>query len=120
MNFFDQLLKLERIHLLINRKATGSPKYLSRKLNISERQVYRLVNELKTMGFPISYSKAKQTYFYEYEVKFFFEVRVGEDQLFKIKGGKTNVLPLLTQNDSIHKYFCRVATRGMPKTLKCI
>ncbi len=96
MDFFDQLLKLERVHYLICRKATGTPKYLSKKLNISERQVYRLISSLKLMGFPVAYCKQKRTYHYTDTVKLFFEVKIGEDQILKIKGGVKNNITFLS------------------------
>jgi hypothetical protein len=59
----NQLMK--RIDFFISHKATGTPKQLAKKLNISEREVYYLMQTMKEdYNAPIEYDKQKQTYFY--------------------------------------------------------
>ena len=89
MTFNEQLDLMERMHLLIRRKATGTPEAFAQKLGYSERQVFRLINTMKERGFPIVYCKQKRTYFYEKEVKFQFEVSViGEKEKQMARGGR--------------------------------
>lgn len=76
MNFSEKLSTMERLHCLIRRKGTGRPKELARRLNISERCLYHLLNEMKAMGAPIYYNKSRRSYCYEYEIEF-------EGRLFK-------------------------------------
>jgi AraC-like DNA-binding protein len=52
MNILKQLFQLEQIDQLIRMKATGPPKKLASRLNLSERHTYRLINELRDVGFP--------------------------------------------------------------------
>ena len=61
MNLIDQIYRLQRINQLIRMKATGPPCQFSNRLGISERQLYRLLDELKSYGLPIEYSRACQS-----------------------------------------------------------
>jgi len=65
MKFFEQMKRFERIDQLVRLKATGAPKELASKLNISERRMYDLINAMKEMGAPITYSHQRQSYYYE-------------------------------------------------------
>ncbi len=60
--FIDRFL---RIDLLIARKATGTPKELSEKLEISESTLYEYLGIMKEIGAPIKYDPVKNTYYYE-------------------------------------------------------
>lgn len=57
--------RLERLNNLIQIKATGSPKQLSDRLNISERSLYEYISLLKEMGAPLHYDRFRETYFYD-------------------------------------------------------
>lgn len=61
--------RLERLHLLIKRKATGTVDELADKLDLSRRQTLEYISEMKDMGAPIQFCKYQQTYFYTREVK---------------------------------------------------
>jgi len=58
------VIRLERINHLIQTKATGNPRQLSNRLNISERSLYEYMAVLKEMGAPIQYDRHRETYFY--------------------------------------------------------
>ena len=112
MTFNEQLELIERMHHLIRLNATGTPEEFARKLGYSERQVFRLVNAMKGKGFPIAYCKTRQTYYYEKEVIFRFEVTVvEEEEKVTVRGGK-NILdfddffPRLTKNGSGIGFLC--------------
>jgi predicted DNA-binding transcriptional regulator YafY len=64
MNILKQLFQLEQIDQLIRMKATGTPSQLASKLNLSERHIYRLINDLRDMGFPIEYHRFNGSYYY--------------------------------------------------------
>lgn len=87
MRLIEQLNLLSRLDNLIRRKATGSPNQLAGKLEVSERQTYRLINELKNLGFPIDYCKGRRSYFYSGQVKINFEIIVNNDEALRIRGG---------------------------------
>ena len=65
--------RLEQLDNLIRLKATGDPKTLARKLNISLRAVYDYINVLKSLGAPINYNRHKGTYYYDEQGHFHFK-----------------------------------------------
>ena len=92
MNFQKYLERLERLHLLVRRKATGSPCELANKLGLSERQTLEYVRELKDLDIPIAYCKHQKTYYYEREVIFKFEFRtLSKDELRNIEAGNKQI-----------------------------
>ena len=90
MDLIEKIRQLERLDQLIRLKATGSPSELARRLRISPRHTFRLINELKVIGLPIDYNKKKRSYFYTNDVKIRFEIEVEEESMLKIKGGEKN------------------------------
>ncbi|WP_205511441.1 HTH domain-containing protein [Longitalea arenae] len=56
--------RLERLNYLIHIKATGNPRTLSQRLNISERSLYAYISLLRSMGAPIQYDRFRETYYY--------------------------------------------------------
>lgn len=63
--YITRIIKTDQ---LIRRKATGSPKALAEKLNVSESTVYRIVKILKeNMKLPVVFSKEYNSYVYTRE-----------------------------------------------------
>ena len=63
MTGFKYYERTRYILALIESKKTGRPKVLARRLNISERSVYRIIDELKiTQDKTIAYSKKNNSY----------------------------------------------------------
>jgi len=87
MKLLQQLRQLERVDSLIRRKGTGSPEQLARRLDLSKRQVHRLINDLRAMGLPIRYCRERQSYLYASPVKWEFAMRVEQSTLVGIEGG---------------------------------
>jgi len=65
MKTIKQLNHLEKIHQYIKSDKTGTPKEFAKKLNISESQLYNILDDLKIKGFPIVYSRKLKTYVYK-------------------------------------------------------
>lgn len=61
---------LEQIDQRIRLKATGKPEAFARKIGVSERHLYRVLDFLKSLGCPIVYDKHCFTYKYEEEGQF--------------------------------------------------
>ena len=59
-----QILLIERVHQLIRLRATGSPKQLAKRLQISEATVFRIIETMKTLKAPIYYDWHQQSYAY--------------------------------------------------------
>lgn len=64
MKTIKQLERLRKVHLLIKQGKTGSPKELAHILNISERQLFNIVDYLKEIDAPINYNRKTETYYY--------------------------------------------------------
>ena len=58
--------RMEGVKRLIELKATGSPKMLANKLSISERTVYRIIDDLRIVtGKDIEYSYLHESYIFK-------------------------------------------------------
>ncbi len=93
-NLIEKLLKLEQIHTLIRLKATGRPEKLGNKLGVSTRSAERLIQTLRDQGFPIEYDHNRETYYYQSDVKFSFQLFIDGEQKIWIKGGKNPQPPI--------------------------
>ena len=92
MKFIDTVKRIERLDSLIRRKSTGNPKSLAHNLQISERSIYNLINNMKDLGAPIYYCSYRQSYCYEYNVNFSFGFKIEENTLLMIRGGSKSDL----------------------------
>ena len=100
INIFNDLFLLQRIDYFIRTRNTGTPVQLASRLNICERDVYRLLSDLRDQGFPIAYDKQAASYYYLEPVKIQFSIMVGSEKLLTIQGGekRSNVLEQLTKS----------------------
>ena len=60
---------LERMEESIRQAGTGAPDEFARRLGISTRTLYNYLHFLRDRGAPIVYSRARETYYYEYPGK---------------------------------------------------
>lgn len=61
--------RLERLHLLIKRRSTGTVDELAGKIELSRRQTLEYISDMKEMGAPICFCKYRRTYYYTRDVK---------------------------------------------------
>lgn len=90
MNVIELKDKIERLDQLIRMKATGVPKQLAKKFNTTERNIYRLLNQLKEMGCPIYFDKERESYCYKNEgaIIFKFEPKSADNKAIEeFRGG---------------------------------
>ena len=59
-----QIALLERVDQLIHLKATGRPKQLAERLEVSEATVFRIIDTMKQLNAPIYYDLVRQSYVY--------------------------------------------------------
>ncbi|MBK5209683.1 MAG: HTH domain-containing protein [Flavobacteriaceae bacterium] len=64
MKTLKQLERLRKAHKLIQQEKTGSPSEFANKLDVSERQVYKIIDYLKEIDAPIIYNRKIKTYYY--------------------------------------------------------
>jgi len=67
MSIFKYFRRLQYIDFLIQRKATGDQKTFARKNNLSTRGLAKVIEDMKEMGFPIKFDKARKCYYYTKE-----------------------------------------------------
>lgn len=91
MNTLKQIEQLRKIHGLIKLESTGSPKMMAKKMRVSERQLYNLIDQLRTMDAPIRFDRRANTYFYagDFELLVNISVKVIQgDQVLQIYAGE--------------------------------
>ena len=119
MKTVKNLERLKKIHQLIKSENTGTPKEFACKLNLSESQLYNVLEDLKIIGFPILYSRSLKTYSYndtcELEIIYSVQLLTSSEKI-KIVGGsfkncftpmqlECTELILLYQNTNIAQYL---------------
>lgn len=62
MKFVQYVEKLETIKYLAEHKRAGTPRELALKLNVSERTVLRMVQQLRDYGYPIEFNRFRSSY----------------------------------------------------------
>ena len=70
MNLKERLERIARLDQLIRLKATGKPADLAKRLGISERSVYELLNEMRHLGAQIEFNAGLNSYCYVQNVRF--------------------------------------------------
>ncbi|MEA5127952.1 MAG: helix-turn-helix domain-containing protein [Proteiniphilum sp.] len=64
MTLFQQIDRMKYIHHLISKERTGNPEYFACKLQLSKRQLFNILEEMRILGLDIRYSKMRETYYY--------------------------------------------------------
>lgn len=83
MTFLEKINTLNRLDQLIRMKATGSPQALSKKLGVTRKTIYNLINLMKAMKAPVEYCVRSQNFYYAHDCEFM----IGFVNKNKIKGG---------------------------------
>jgi predicted DNA-binding transcriptional regulator YafY len=66
--------RLKSIDQLIQIGETGRPKELAEKLKMSERMIYRYIQNLKDLGAPLEYDLERRSYIYTSKVSLKVEI----------------------------------------------
>lgn len=93
MKTIKELERLRKIHQYIKVTNTGTPKEFAEKLNLSVSQLYNILDDLKTKGFPIIYSRRLKSYLYDgyCDLEIIYSVQLlTESEKIKIVGGTIN------------------------------
>lgn len=67
MEFLQKIQVIERVDKLIKLKATGTADDLSKRLCVSRRSVYNILELMRRMDAPIEYCQTSRTYYYSYQ-----------------------------------------------------
>jgi predicted DNA-binding transcriptional regulator YafY len=91
MNNLKQIEQLRKLHGMIKLENTGSPNTMAKKMHVSERQLYNLIDQLRTMDAPIRFNRRANTYFYtrDFELLVNISVKVIQgNQVLQIYAGE--------------------------------
>ncbi|MBS1735738.1 MAG: hypothetical protein JSS98_03945 [Bacteroidetes bacterium] len=91
MPFIKYIERIRYIDTLVRKKCTGDLKCLSKKLLLSKSAVSETLRDMKELGFPIKYSKARKSYFYKESGRMtdhFFQKDLSDQDLRQISGGQ--------------------------------
>lgn len=100
MKSIKQLERLQQLHQRIEQQNTGTPKELAKFMNISERLLYNLIEELKDISAPICYNRSLKSYYYndDFELQISISITaLSNNEVLQLFGGsyflkKNNVL----------------------------
>lgn len=100
MAFLRYFRKIQLLDRLIKRKATGNQETFAHKAGMSRSLLNLYLSEMKEMGFPIVYSKERNTYFYQEEgnmvTSLFEKTEMEKKELKKYSGGSGEQLMLVS------------------------
>lgn len=65
MNYSDYLQSFEKLIKMLDCANTSTPDCLTLKLKVSRRTLFRYLDQLRTKGAIIRYSKRSETYYFE-------------------------------------------------------
>lgn len=65
MKVFEYLERIDHAHKLLSARLTGTPEEFARHLGVSRTSLYELIDELRSRGAPIIYSKSCKTFYYK-------------------------------------------------------
>ncbi len=64
MKVFEYLDRISQVHKLVRERRTGTPNEFAGRLGIGRTCLYDLIDELRSRGAPIRYSKSCRTFYY--------------------------------------------------------
>ncbi len=88
------LNRFSYLNALVQKRATGTPSELARKLGLSERGWYKLRDELvNDLGVPLAYDAHRQTYYYTHDGALVFQFRrkLDTDSMQQLEGGRSRL-----------------------------
>ncbi len=111
MKAFEQLERLTRINRMIKEEKTGTPEEFACCLHIGRRRLFEYLDELRTMGVKIGYSKQRGTYYfpngYEIELRYSLKI-ISKESAKEIFGGNCGLFCKVLFLCTPRKYFSRV------------
>lgn len=80
MQLFESIERIRNLHFMIKNEYSGTPTEFARSLGLSKRQLYNVLNEIKSLGADIGYNKVKGTYYYKngFDIELIFKVICAE------------------------------------------
>jgi biotin operon repressor len=111
MKVFEYLERISMMHKLVMRQKTGTPEEFARQLGVSRTSLYELIDELRSRGVPISYSKSAKTFFYRqpYDIAVTCSLRPLTCNEEKENSGGMNIFPKILFFRTLHSDLSMVS-----------
>lgn len=90
MKNLKTLERLQQLHQRIVQENTGTPKEFASFMNISERSLYKLIEQLKDFTAPICYNRISNTYYYTHDFELQISISVtilSSNEVIQLYGG---------------------------------
>lgn len=87
---FKQINRLQQIDQLIRQKRTGNAEEFAAKLQISRRQVYNWIDEMRGLGLEINYDRDIRSFVYlkPYRISIALDIKeLPDSEIFDIEAG---------------------------------
>lgn len=91
MKMFEHIERIDKFNRLMVHRRTGTPIEFAYRLGVSRTSLYELIDELRSRGAPIVYSKSEKTYYFNepYEISISCILRpLSDDEEKKYSGGR--------------------------------
>ena len=111
MTFVQRIECMQRMHHLIQRRATGTPEQLSSRLGVSVSTIFALLAEAKELGALFQYNRSIQSYEYVHQTQ--FQIGFTSLESIKIIGGSRLFSPLRKIRSGT-KYICDASQTSRP------
>lgn len=95
--------KHEQMDQLIRQKRTGTMKEFAKKLGVSERQIWRYIENIRCLGGEVEYSYEHNSYVYTQSFR--YELGSTVEELAEIKGGFSCNYDLIRHTCDISLYW---------------
>ena len=114
MKIFEYLDRISMMHKLVSRQKTGTPEEFASQLGVSRTSLYEMIDELRSRGVPIAYSKSAKTFFYRqpYDIDVTCSLRPLTYIEEKESSGGANIFPRIL-------FFRTLHSELSIKTLQC-
>lgn len=93
-NLLEYPEKIQELFRLISTRATGKPKQLAKKLQISERTAKGWISQLNDYNYPVIYNREIESYVWKddtYSITYVFKIEkqsIEKAEMNALKGGK--------------------------------
>lgn len=97
MKLFEYLDRISRMHKMVENGCTGTPHEFAGRLGVSRTSLYEMIDELRSRGAPIIYSKSARTFYYSepFDVSVSCSFRsLSETETKQVSGG-LNLFPTI-------------------------
>jgi hypothetical protein len=86
MTILKQMQRFNKVNKLIKAESTGNPADFAKKLFVSRRQMFNILEQFREYGAPIKYNKKNETYFYvsDFDLELKYSLKVISEHEEKI------------------------------------